>query len=218
MLDLWKRGGDRTNSNIVILGHSGQGKSTTIKNIILSEYMMGTKVICIDPESEYKDLCHNLSGDWINCGGGSAGMINPLQIKLAPRDDGDEIDQLYADDGKGMGDLALHMKTLEIFFSLYTPTLTDMQKALLKECLIELYASFSITWDTDMTVFPADAFPIFSDLFALIERKSKGKKNQSEYEVLAALLQDIAKGSDAFLWNGKTTIHAESKIVCMDTQ
>ena len=217
VLDLWKRGGDRTNSNIVILGHSGQGKSTTIKNIILSEYMMGTKILIADPESEYKDLCHNLGGDWINCGGGSAGMINPLQVKPAPRDDDDEIDQLYSDDGKGMGDLALHMKTLDIFFSLYTPTLTDMQKALLKECLIELYANFDITWDTDVTALSVAGFPIFSDLYALIEHKSKGKKNQSEYEILAALLKDIAKGSDAFLWNGKTTIHAESKIVCLDT-
>ncbi len=54
VLDLWKRGGDRTNSNIVILGHSGQGKSTVIKNVILSEYMMGTKLLIVDPEREVR--------------------------------------------------------------------------------------------------------------------------------------------------------------------
>ena len=42
---------------------------------------MGTKVIIIDPETECKELCYNLGGDWINCGGGEGGMINPLQVK-----------------------------------------------------------------------------------------------------------------------------------------
>jgi hypothetical protein len=215
VLDLWKRGGDRTNSNIVILGHSGQGKSTTIKNIILSEYMMGTKIICIDVEREYKDLCHNLNGDWINCGGSSGGMINPLHVKPAPKDD--EDDELYVDDGNGMGDLALHMKTLEIFFNLYIPTINDIQKALLKECLIELYGEFDIDWDTDVSKLSADDFPIFSDLFRYVETRSKGKKNKAEYEVLSALLKDIAHGSDSFIWNGKTTVTTRSKMICMDT-
>jgi energy-coupling factor transporter ATP-binding protein EcfA2 len=217
VLDLWKRGGDRTNSNIVILGHSGQGKSTAIKNIILSEYMMGTKVIIVDPEHETKDLCHNLNGDWINCGGGKGGRINPLQVKPAPKDDEEEQDKLYVDEGNGMGDLALHMKTLDIFFNLYLPTLTDIQKALLKECLIELYNDFGITWDTDVSKLTNDDFPTFSDLYELINKKAKENKNTVEYETLSALLHDIAVGSDSFLWNGITTLKSNSKIICLDT-
>jgi hypothetical protein len=217
VLDLWKRGGDRTNSNIVILGHSGQGKSTTIKNIILSEYMMGTKILAIDPEREYRDLCHNLGGDWINCGGSTGGMINPLQVKPAPRDDEDEAEKLYEDDGKGMGDLGLHMKTLEIFFNLYIPTISDIQKALLKECLIEIYAKFDIVWETDVSKLSTEDFPILSDLYELIESKAQSKKNKTDYETLAALLKDVAKGSDSFLWNGKTTINTKSKVICLDT-
>ena len=49
ILDLWKRGGDRTNSNFVILGISGMGKSTVIKNIVLSEYMMGDEDTPLGP-------------------------------------------------------------------------------------------------------------------------------------------------------------------------
>ncbi len=217
VLDLWKRGGDRTNSNIVILGHSGQGKSTTIKNIILSEYMMGTKIIVADPEREYKDLCHNLNGDWINCGGGTGGRINPLQVKAAPTDDDDEQDKLYIDEGNGMGDLALHMKTLDIFFNLYLPTLTDIQKALLKDCLIELYTTFEIIWDTDVSKLTSEDFPTFTHLYELINKKAKMNKNKIEYEILSALLRDIAVGSDSFLWNGTTTLKANSKVICLDT-
>lgn len=50
VLDIWKRELDRTNSNFVIMGTSGVGKSTATKHLILNEYMKGTKIICIDPE------------------------------------------------------------------------------------------------------------------------------------------------------------------------
>ena len=65
-VDTWRRGGDRTNSNFVIMGNSGVGKSTAIKHIILSEFMKGPKILVVDPESEYRDLCFNLNGDLIN--------------------------------------------------------------------------------------------------------------------------------------------------------
>ena len=93
------------------MGNSGVGKSTAIKHILLSEYMKGTRIIVIDPESEYKELCQNLNGDWINAAGGSKGMINPLQVRPSPRDDEDEKEELrlYRDEGYGMNDLALHM-------------------------------------------------------------------------------------------------------------
>ncbi len=90
IVDTWRRGGDRTNSNFCVMGNSGVGKSTAIKHILLSEYMKGTRVIVIDPESEYKDLCQNLNGDWINAAGGSKGRINPLQVRPSPRDDEEE--------------------------------------------------------------------------------------------------------------------------------
>lgn len=97
----------------------------------------GRAHFCIDPESEYKDMCRNLNGSWLNAGGGKNGRSNLLQIRPAPRDDDDETDKLYTDEGNGMSDMALHMKTLEIEFSLYLPSLTDMQKAILKQTIIE---------------------------------------------------------------------------------
>jgi hypothetical protein len=54
IVDMWKRGDDRTNSNMVIMGVAGVGKSTVVKHIALAEYMKGTKLIFIDPESEVR--------------------------------------------------------------------------------------------------------------------------------------------------------------------
>lgn len=216
ILDTWERGNDRTNSSFVIMGVAGIGKSTVVKHIMLSEYMKGTKILCIDPESEYKDMCRNLNGSWLNAGGGKNGRSNLLQIRPAPRDDDDETDKLYTDEGNGMSDMALHMKTLEIEFSLYLPSLTDMQKAILKQTIIELYNQFGIFWETDIRQLKATDFPILSDLHALLEKKAEANKENPVYRDLAMLLYDAAAGSDSFLWNGHTTLEANSRFICLD--
>lgn len=225
VLYIWKRGDDRTNTNITILGEPGQGKSTAIKSIVVSEYMMGTKIIFVDPEREYKDLCKNLKGDWINAAGGSKGRINPLEIQPMPRDDEDEEEnKLFKDEGHGMGDMALYIQHLDTFFSIYIPSLSDMEKAILKDVLIELYNKFHITWDTDITKLKSEDFPIFSDLYELLCEKSKEKEavrkdtDVNHYENLAILMKDVAKGSLSGLWNGHTTIEAHTKCICLDTK
>lgn len=219
IVDVWKRGGDRTNSNFVVMGNSGVGKSTAIKHILMSEYMKGTKILVVDPESEYKDLCYNLGGDWINAVGGAGGRFNPLQVRPSPRDDESEkeADRLYRDEGYGMNDFALHMKNLEIFFSLYIPSLTDMQKAVLKKCLVELYRRFGITWDTDVAKLKPTDFPVFSDLYKLVKEKADTEKDRQAYADLSLLLYDIAEGADSFIWNGYSTIATDSPFICLDT-
>lgn len=221
VLDTWKRGNDRTNSNMVIMGVAGVGKSTAVKHIALAEYMKGTKIIFIDPEREYKELTEALNGDWINAGGGTNGRINPLQVRPTPVDENDET---YKDEGNGMGDLAIYIKNIEIFFSLYLPSLTDMQKAILKDAVIKLYQSFNITWDTNINLLKNEDFPVFMDLYNLIKEKGEREEdkkasveNREIYRTLALLLKDIAQGSDSFLWNGYSSIKTNSRCICLDT-
>lgn len=170
--------------------------------------------------ADYKELCEALNGDWINAGGGSNGRINPLQIRHTPIDDDDEV---YKDDGFGMGDMAIYIKNIEIFFSLYLPSLSDMHKAILKDCLIELYQSFNITWDTDISKLTNEDFPVFSDIYELIvEKAQQREKTHKESEVnvyteLAMFLKDIAQGSDSFLWNGHSSIQTNTRCICLDT-
>jgi hypothetical protein len=228
IVDTWKRGDDRTNSNMVFMGVAGVGKSTAVKHMALAEYMKGTKLIFIDPESEYLDICLHLNGDWINAGGDKRGLLNPLQIRPAPRDnDGDDknnkkggcddIDQpLYVDEGYGLSDMALHIKNLEIFFKLYIPSLSDMKRAILKQAIIELYNEFSIDWDTDIKKLKNTDFPTFSNLYGLLEKKAETQKDE-EHKELALLFHDLALGSDQFLWNGHSTVETSSRCICLDT-
>lgn len=222
LLDSWKRGGDRTNSNWTILGPPGVGKSTAVKHIFGNEYSQGSKIIIIDPEREYKDMCKNLGGQWINCGGGKGGRINPLQVKDVPLDeDDDEEPILFKDEGKGMGALALHFQTLRTFFNLYLKDLKDIDKATLEELLEELYAKHNIFWNTDTSKVPSEQYPIMEDLFNLANSKKDdeqfSEKQRERYENIALLLRRSAVGADSALWNGHTTIKADSDFIVLDT-
>lgn len=220
IVDLWKRGGDRNNTNITFMGDSGVGKTTALKHIALAEYMKGTKIIFIDPHGDFREFTNKLEGDWIDSGGGIKGKINPLQIRTSPVDDEDEEEKLYKDEGNGIGDMALYIKSLEVFFKLYIPLLTDRLMAILKSEIIELYNNFEIYWDTDIKKLKNTDFPIMENLYNQINIKSNNKDNpyKRDYEDLSLLLKDIATGSDSFLYNGHTTISAKSRCICLDTK
>ena len=215
ILDLWKRGKDRTNSNIVAVGSSGKGKSTAIKKIILNEYMMGTKILIIDPEREYDEITKALGGDWINLGGSKKGKINPLEIKPLPIED---------EENKDIGSaLALHLQNLEVFFRLYFSDMTEREKDVLNLNLIKLYEKFNINWDTDTSKLKSEDFPILSDLLEVLEenkilsKNSDDKELMQDYNNLILGLNNLTNGQDQFLFNGKTSLHTDAKIVCLDT-
>lgn len=223
ILDPWIRGGDRTNSNWTILGAPGVGKSATVKHIFTNEYSQGTKIIIVDPEREYKDLCKNLNGQWINCGGGRGGRINPLQVKDIVVDDDDENDdeKFFKDEGKGMGALALHFQTLRTFFKLYLKNLDDNLQATLEEVLEELYRSKGIEWDTDTSKIKNEDYPIIKEVYELANNWSTKEefsaKKRERCEDLALKLRSAAIGADSALWNGTTTIEAKSNFIVLDT-
>ena len=218
ILDPWTRGGDRTNSNFVIMGTAGVGKSTVAKHLILNEYMTNTRIILVDPERDYKSMTENLGEKWIDIGSGRGGIINPLQIKTVPLDDDDNDG--YKDEGKGMGAMALHFQTLRTFFKLLYPELTSIQIAYLEEVLEELYAKFHITWDTDITGIPNNKFPIMTDLYKLLEYKAENEIDEdkkTEFSTLKSLIRGISVGAEKGLFNGYTSVEDFSKVICFDT-
>lgn len=220
ILDLWKRGGDRNNSNFVIMGTAGVGKSTVAKHLILKEFMMGTRQILIDPEREYKDMTNNLEGKWIDVGSGRGGMINPLQIKQVPLDDDDSTYLEKVDTSRGMGAMALHFQTLHTFFKLLYPELTSSEEAVLDEVLEKLYNKFNIYWDTNIVDIPNDKFPILEDLYNLImEQIDIEQENikRQQLVLLKNLIRGICIGAESTLFNGKTTVETNSAVVCFDT-
>lgn len=217
VVDLWKRGGDRTNSNGVIVGVPGVGKSTAAKLLMMNEFMTGTKILAIDPEKEYKEMAENLGGDVINAGGGKF-KINPLQFQSQAY----EADEDSGDD-EGLSPMALHLNSLVTFFRLYQPSLSDMQVSILKQLLEGLYAEFHITWDTNAAKLKAEDYPIFSDFYEYIlnlkqdENNSFYRSYRDEMTGIEIAVRELAQGGDQYIWNGHTTVEAKSNFVAIDT-
>ena len=80
LVDFDRRAEDKTTSNILILGNSGQGKSYLLKLILTNIRESGKSIICLDPESEYEELCSSLGGCYIDFLSGEY-TINPLEPK-----------------------------------------------------------------------------------------------------------------------------------------
>ncbi|MGB9661782.1 MAG: VirB4 family type IV secretion system protein [Moorellaceae bacterium] len=208
LVDIWRRGGDRPNSNWTVLAKPGAGKSFAVKLLALRNLAQGSKVIIIDPEREYREMCRLLNGAWINCAGGK-GRINPLQVRPVPLDEEEE-----GDARSGQGPLALHLQTLRTFFSLYLRDLTDLEKAALEDALVEVYRQAGITWDTDTNSIAADKWPTMKELYAYIAEQAQ--KEPETYRRLAVLLKRSALGADSFLWAGPTTASADNDLIVLD--
>ena len=227
ILDMWKRIGDRTNSNFTVMGMPGKGKSFAIKSILLAEYMRGTRIFIVDPEKEYvKMVQEEMEGEVLRVGANAKGsMINPLQIRSVASSSQNE----QKPDDEDVANLASHLKVVETFFDLYLEDVTASQKALLKDMIIAAYRKYGIDFDTDISDRSNDDYPVISDVYDMINfkiqelemREERGQKISTvEYDdfiQLRGLLKDIAIGGDSYIWNGKTTIHTENKVVALDT-
>lgn len=217
LVDTSKRGGDRTNGNLYAMGKPGVGKSTVIKKILMDEYARGKKIIIIDPEREYKELCENLDGNWIDCGGGSLGRINPMQVMAVPLDDDDEEekDRLLTVDHIKRGALGIHFQSLRTFFSMYMKSASPLLMGYLEEALEETYTRHGITWETDVTKISNEEWPNVSDLYNVIEDKLKISA-EPEWKELQKRLRSCAIGADANLWAGPSSINADKDFVVLD--
>ena len=80
LLDLDRRTPDKTNSSVLILGNSGEGKSYLLKLLICNLLESGKTVICLDPEQELTWLCDKLGGCYADLMGGQF-RINFLEAK-----------------------------------------------------------------------------------------------------------------------------------------
>lgn len=218
-VDMFEKKNDRTNSNILIEGSSGSGKSFLAKKIMLNEWLNGSKIFIIDPESEYRPLCKLVEGKWIDASGGrgeNVGRINPLQINLIDTQgefDGEDDEEYNVTKSA----LALHLDFLSTFFKLYYPEISSLSMSLLMEILEELYKGFNIDYSTDISKLKVNEFPIMEDLYKLLEEKAnKTIKHQKEIEELRAVIRRLAIGDNSEIFNGYTTIEFDSDFICLD--
>lgn len=208
IIDFDKRDNSRTNSNILILGNAGEGKSYTVKKIIVDWRFKGQNIICLDPESEYKDLTENLDGYYIDLMEGKY-IINVLEIRKFMEID-DEEDSDFDDSFDKTNLLSQHLSFLRDFFKAYK----DVNDSIL-DCieifLTRTYKKFGITHETDISKLCAKEFPTLKDLYEEIENANVNDEENSLFtaELLQELklsLNSICVGSDSRYFSGHTNI------------
>ena len=215
--DFDQRADDKTNSNVLILGNSGQGKSYLLKLILVNLRMSGKSVISLDAEQEYKDLCDNLGGCYVDLMTGEY-IINPLEPKEWS-DNGGEADADSPEAFRKATRLSQHISYLKDFFRVYKD-FDDAQIDALEILLSRLYAKFGITDNTDYDKLKADDYPVMADLYAMVEseyqRYEKGSKSLFTEDLLRELclgLNSMCVGAESKFFNGHTNINDDRFIV-----
>ena len=217
LVDFDRRAEDKTNSNALILGNSGQGKSYLLKLILTNIRESGKRIICLDPESEYETLCDALGGCYIDFMSGEY-TINPLEPK-AWTDSVEDIDANTPEAFKKVTRLSQHIAFLKDFFRSYKG-FTDAQIDTIEILLSKLYARFGITDSTDYSVKKASDFPVMQDFYNLCEEEFMTYDKQRKYLYTEETLQEVCLGihsmcvgSESKYFNGHTNITDSNLIV-----
>lgn len=210
LVDLDRRAEDKTTSNILILGNSGQGKSYLMKLLLINIRESGKKVIVLDPEAEYEDLCNNLGGCYIDFLSGEF-KINPLEPK-AWSDTVEETDDDSPEAFKKVTRLSQHIAFLKDFFRCYKE-FDDTQIDTIEILLAKLYARFGITDTTDYTEKKSTDFPTMQDFYKLCEEEYMTYDKTRKYLYTEETLQEVCLGinsmcvgSESKYFNGHTNI------------
>ncbi len=179
------------NYNSVVFAMAGAGKSYMIKLEVLRSLMLGTEIIVIDPENEYRDLADAVGGQYIAFGYGEASKINPFDLSLVEEEGENALNSKV---------LALH-KLLKVMLGSMDP----IEESILDRALMDAYKMKGIT--PDPTTQNREA-PLVEDLY-----KSLIGMEDEKARSLAARLEKYIKGSFAGIFNQKTTVNLTNSFV-----
>ena len=201
---------NRNNANIIILGTSGSGKSTSAKLLLRTHIRNNYKIIAIDPEGELEEMTKNFGGDFIDLGkGGAYGLINPLEVIM----DADE-DELK--DGAGYSVLTRTLQSIKAFLKYYYPSIEDDVLQMFSEVCQETYKRFNIDFNTDFSNFKSSDYPTFDDVYSTIKGKLLSMPEATrEKDVMERLELRIRPfiGELRYYFNGHTSLQADSNFI-----
>lgn len=212
-IDFFKRDSEYVNSNMIIIGKSGSGKSYAAKTVLTHLASCNAKVFVLDPEGEYLNLTKNVHGKICELSSNKHGRCNPLQI-IPTLDDENE-------DGT-RNSFFSHLQFLEEFYRLILNGINSDSLELLNKITIEVYERKGITPMTDISTLKPENYPIFDDLASLISEKLEKAPDEYTKSCLKVLDNYVAKfktgGRYSNLWNGYSDFRTDENFICFDFQ
>ena len=213
IFNMWKRGNLYQNSNGMIIGKSGSGKSFFLKSLIANEWANDTRVIILDPEAEYLTLTKNLSGNLIDVGNAKEGRINPFHIYKILTEDGLPADPVVT--------FNTHLKMLESFFKIVFVGANSDVIELINNLAVEAYARKGIYETTDCTQLNAEDFPLFTDVLAVLREKNKEETDSltlRDMRTAELYLQKFVNGRYSDIWNAPSTLKVNADLIDFNFQ
>ena len=221
LVDFDRRAEDKTNSNVLILGNSGQGKGYLLKLLLTNLREAGKRVLCLDPEAEYDELAMNLGGVTVDFMSGDY-LINPLEPKLWNQDASDS-DPTEPVAFRKVTRLSQHIAFLKDFFRTYKD-FTDAEIDTIEILLLKLYARFGIGDTTDYGKLTPKDYPILSDFYDLCEEEYRTYDQKRKYLYTEEMLQNVClgihsmcKGAESRYFNGHTNV-ADGRFLCFSVK
>ena len=215
VIDFFKRDFERVNSNMVIIGKSGSGKSFATKTILSQLCAENCKIFILDPENEYQTLATNLGGRLIDVGTAREGRINPFHVitTLEGDEDGDE---------SSVNNFAVHLQFLEEFFRVALSGISADALEYLNNLIVILYKNKGISSKTNFGNLEPKDYPTFDELYELIQSKLEKAKVDYDVTQLRILSNYISKfageGRNANLWNGESTLTVKENFTVFNFQ
>lgn len=209
-LDFFRRDEQRLNSNMIILGKIGSGKSYALKTLLTAFTGEDSKIFYLDPEGEGKNLAVHFGGTVLNVANGKAGKINPFQIidRIGEEED---TTAFYA-----------HLQFLEQFFRVILPGIDADSLELLNRLIRDVYLEKGIGERTEFQMLTPEQYPTFDDLYGKIFRCMEGEEDEYIRGCLKVLYNHMDKfrtgGRNSELWNGPTTLTLKENFVTFDFQ
>ena len=221
-VDFFKRDAQRINSNIMVIGKSGSGKSFGTKMLLANFAADNTKIFICDPEKEYDKLTSVLKGKLIDVGSSLQGIINPFHVIRALDKDDDEEGPKYFNVSKQDDSFNQHLQFLEQFFRTVLEGIPSDAFEVLNSLVLDLYEKFKIDGNTDLKKLKPTDYPTFDDLYALLTQRLKTAKDTflvNNLRIVDAYIRKFAKGGrNSNLWNGPTSIETNENFVCFNFQ
>ena len=215
LVDFDRRAEDKTTSNILILGNSGQGKSYLMKLILTNIRESGKSIIVLDPETEYKELCDNLGGCYIDFLSGDY-IINPLEPKTWSDGEDDDGPEAFRRKTK----LSQHIAFLKDFFKTYNEEFDQDHINTIEIMLTKLYARFGITDMTDFSSLKPTDYPTMQDFYNICEEefytydpKRKYLYTEDMIQKVCLNIESMCKGAESKYFNGHSNITDDKFIV-----
>jgi conjugal transfer ATP-binding protein TraC len=183
------------NPNMVVFATSGAGKSFAVKLEILRSLMLGTDVIVIDPEMEYKHLSDAVGGTYMNISLSSDSKINPFDLPR-PMDQSQTAEDI----------IRSAVITVKGLLRIMLGTITTAEDSILDRALLEAYAKKDIVPGINPLELGQYEPPILQDF----EEVLSGMTGSSD---LVERLKKYTEGTFAGLLNSPTTVDMKNQFV-----